>query len=144
MGGFHAEATIDRPVADVWATLTDWSGLARWMAGIDEVRADGPTTAGTTLTFRSRGKDRTSTLLDVVDGTSVTLRSTQGGVTADYRYVLSPSPSSDGGAGGTRATLDAECTATGLFRPLQGIIGRAMARADGGQMDALKALVESG
>lgn len=143
MGGFHAEATIDRPVDEVWAVLTDWSGLDRWMDGIDDVRADGTTVAGTSLTFRSRGKDRTSTLLEVVDGTSVTLRSTQGGVTADYRYVLSPAPSPDGVAGVTRATLDAECTATGLFRPMHGIITRAMARADGGQMDALKALVEA-
>ena len=137
MGGFTAETTIDRPVGDVWAALTDWSTAHHWMAGLDDVRADGPTVAGTTITFRTRGKDRTSTITEARDRSSVTLRSIQGGVTADYRYALADSD------GSTTVSLEATCTARGLWRPLCGIIARAMARADGGQLDALKATVEA-
>ena len=79
-----AETTIDRPVDTVWARLIDWASAARWMPGVDELRAHGPTAAGTTLVFTTRGKERTGRIAALDPGRSITLRSIQGGVTADY------------------------------------------------------------
>ena len=53
---FTAEVTIGRPVDAVWARLIDWDTAARWMSGVEECAHDGPTAAGTTLVFTTRGK----------------------------------------------------------------------------------------
>ena len=79
---FTAETTIDGPVDTVWARLVDWDTAARWMSGVDELRAQGPTAAGTTLVFTTRGKQRTGQIVALDPGRSVTIRSIQGGVTA--------------------------------------------------------------
>jgi uncharacterized protein YndB with AHSA1/START domain len=57
---FTAETTIDRSVHVVWGQLIDWDLAARWMSGVDALRADGPTAESTTLVFTSRGKERTA------------------------------------------------------------------------------------
>ena len=87
---FAVEATIARSVKDVWAALTAWCTAHRWMAGIEHVRAGGPTAPGTTLTFRARGKDRVAEITAAEDERAVVIRSVQGGVTADYRYGVEP------------------------------------------------------
>ena len=84
---FAAETTIDRPVDAVWARLIDWDTAARWMSGVDALRAHGPTATGTTLVFTTRGKERTGQIAALDPGRSITLRSIQGGVTADYVYA---------------------------------------------------------
>ena len=84
---FTAEVTIDRPVDAVWARLIDWDSAARWMSGVEALRAHGPTAAGTTLVFTTRGKERTGQIAALDPGRSITLRSVQGGVTADYVYT---------------------------------------------------------
>jgi uncharacterized protein YndB with AHSA1/START domain len=58
---FTAETTIDGPVDAVWARLVDWDTAARWMSGVDELRAEGPTAAGTTLVFTTRAKSAPGT-----------------------------------------------------------------------------------
>jgi uncharacterized protein YndB with AHSA1/START domain len=78
---FTAETTIGRPVDAVWARLIDWDSAARWMSGVDALRADGPTAPGTTLVFTTRGKQRTGQIAALDPGRSITLRSIQGGVT---------------------------------------------------------------
>ena len=71
---FTAETTIDSPVDAVWARLVDWDTAAQWMSGVDELRAQGPTAAGTTLIFTTRGKQRTGQIVGLDPGRSVTLR----------------------------------------------------------------------
>ena len=95
----------DRPAGEVWRQLTDRDRAAGWL-GVDRIRADGATQVGTTLRFTARGKERTSEITAVDPGRSITLRSRQGGVTADYTYAVAP-------AGGGRVTLDADVTTTG-------------------------------
>ena len=135
---FTAEATIDRPAADVWRTLTDWGNAHRWMSGVDWIRAEGGTEPGTQLTFHARGRERPATISAIDPGRSVAIRSTQGGVAADYVYELH-----DVGAA-TRVTLAADYQTTGLPWTLLGPVLRfAMRRTDGDQLDSLKALVEA-
>jgi carbon monoxide dehydrogenase subunit G len=127
---FTAETTIDHPVDAVWARLIDWDSAARWMSGVDALRAHGPTAAGTTLVFTTRGKERTGQITALDPGRSITLRSLQGGVTADYVYACARHGE------GTRVSLVADCRMTGPVRLLGPVIRSAIRRADSGQLDA--------
>lgn len=133
------EAVIGRPIDEVWEVLTNWDRAHEWMGSIDWIRADGETVPGTTLTFRAQGKDRTSQLAAMEPGKSLLLRSTQGGVTADYLYRLERA-----GTGQTRASLVAECRTSGLWRLVGPLLKVAVRRADGGQINNLKTVVEAG
>jgi carbon monoxide dehydrogenase subunit G len=131
---FTAETTIDGPVDAVWARLVDWdTAAAQWMSGVDELRAQGPTAAGTTLVFTTRGKVRTGQIVALDPGRSVTLRSIQGGVTADYVYACVQHDK------GTRVSLVADCSITDPLRLLGPVIRYAIRRADSGQLDAFAA-----
>jgi carbon monoxide dehydrogenase subunit G len=134
---FAVETTIDRPVDTVWARLVDWDAAARWMPGVDALRAEGPTAVGTALVFTTRGKERTGHIAALDQGRSITLRSIQRGVTADYVYACAR----DGE--GTRVTLVADCRMTGPVRLLGPVIRSAVRKADGGQLDAFAATFRS-
>ena len=99
---FTAEITIDHPVDAVWARLIDWDTAAQWMPGVDALRAQGPTVAGTTLVFTTRGKERAARIAALDPGRSITLRSVQGGVTADYVYGCTRAGRGDPGESGRR------------------------------------------
>jgi uncharacterized protein YndB with AHSA1/START domain len=127
---FRAERVVDASVDEVWGRLTDWDRAAGWL-GVDAIRADGPTQVGTTLRFTTRGKERTSRITAVDPGRSITLRSEQGGVTADYTYAVAADP------GGTRVTLTAAVGTRGAWRLAGPMIRAAIRRTDSGQLDAL-------
>ena len=130
--------TIDRPPDEVWAVLTDWPGAVRWMNGIESMTIDGETVEGARVQFFTRGQDRESVIARCDPGRSVTLRSQQGGVTADYTYSVEPA-----GDGRCRVSLEAECQFSGLQYLLLGpLIRFAIRRTDGGQIAALKRVVE--
>ena len=130
---FTAETIIHRSVDTVWARLIDWDSAARWMSGVDALRAHGPTAAGTTLVFTTRGKERTGQIAAMDPGRSITLRSIQGGVTADYVYACARHGE------GTRVSLVAECRMTGPVRLLGPVIRSAIRKADSGQLDTFAA-----
>jgi uncharacterized protein YndB with AHSA1/START domain len=127
---FRTTREIGRPPEQVWQQLTDWERAAGWL-GVDSIRADGATQVGTTLRFTSRGKERTSEITAVDPGRSVTLRSRQGGVTADYTYAVAPAD------GGSRVSLHADVGTTGVWAVVAPAIRAAIRRADAGQLDAL-------
>ena len=127
---FTATRQLDRPAGAVWEQLTDWDRAAEWL-GVDSIRAEGPTAVGTELVFRARGKERRSEIVAVDPGRSVTTRSRQGGVTADYTYRVEP----DGE--GSRVTLTADVRTSGLWALLGPVIRAAIRKEDAGQLDAL-------
>jgi carbon monoxide dehydrogenase subunit G len=127
---FTAEKAIGRPVDEVWARLTDWGSAAQWMPGVDALHAQGPTAVGTNLVFTTRGKERTGQIAALDPGRSFTVRSVQGGVTADYVYTVAPQ------GDGTRVALVADCRMTGPIRLLGPVIRSAIRKADSGQLDA--------
>lgn len=133
---FRVERTIHRPVDEVWAGLTNWSEAARWMSGIDRLEAGGDTTVGTTLTFYTRGRDRTATIAECEPGQILSLRSVQGRVTADYTYTLEAKEDA------TVVRLVATCELRGWFGLLGPIVRLAMAQADRGQLDQLATHLE--
>jgi uncharacterized protein YndB with AHSA1/START domain len=135
---FTAETTIDRPVDVVWERLTDWDSAPRWMPGVGSLRAEGRTAPGTTLVFTTRGRERVGQIADLDPGRRITLRSVQGGVTADYVYACVPHD------GGTRVRLVADCRMTGPIRLLGPVIRYAIRRTDGGQLDRFAATFAAG
>jgi uncharacterized protein YndB with AHSA1/START domain len=135
---FDVTAEIDRPAAEVWAVLTDWENGTKWMSGIDRMSIDGETAEGAKVTFHARGKDRASTISACEPGRSVTLRSVQGGVTAEYVYAVEAIDDAR-----TRVRLTAGCATEGvLWALMYPLIRVAIKMSDGGQMDALKRVVE--
>jgi carbon monoxide dehydrogenase subunit G len=127
---FAVTRQLDRPATAVWEQLTDWNRAAEWL-GVDSIRPDGPTAVGTSLVFRARGKDRRSEIVAVDPGRSVTLRSRQGRVTADYAYSVEPAGE------GSRVTLTADVRAVGLWALLGPVIRAAIRKEDSGQLDTL-------
>lgn len=129
---FIVSATIERPAAEVWARLTDWPAATAWMSGVQSIRV-----SGDELTFRTRGRDRTGRVETVEPGRTVVVRSAQGGVSAAYTYTCVP----DGGR--TTVTLTADCRVEGVWRPFAGLLRTAIRRTDGGQVAALKRVIEA-
>ncbi len=119
--------------------LTDWGNASRWMPGIDGMAADEETVAGTKLMFRAGGGERSIEIVHCDAGTSIVLRSVQGGVTADYRYEIH-----DIDGGSTRVTLVADCHITGLWRIVAPLLRIAIRASDGKQLRLLKAMLEGG
>ncbi len=108
------------------------------MNGIESMSIDGETVVGAHVRFFTRGQDRDSLITHCEPGRSITLRSQQGGVTADYTYSIEPA-----GESCSRVSLEAECHFSGLLFPLLGpLIGFAIRRTDGGQIAALKRVIE--
>jgi uncharacterized protein YndB with AHSA1/START domain len=131
---FVAVRELDGPAEEVWAQLTDWDRAAGWL-GVDSIRATGPTAVGTELVFLTRGKQRRSEIVALEPGRSVTLRSRQGGVTADYTYTVDPAGS------GSRATLTADVRTSGLWVLLGPVIRSAIRKEDSGQLEALARVI---
>lgn len=130
--------TINAAPEQVWAVLTDWPGAVRWMNGIESMSIDGETVEGARVRFFTRGQDRESVITHCETGRSVTLRSQQGGVTADYTYSIEPA-----GDAASRVSLEAACSFSGLqFMLLGPLIRFAIRRTDGGQIAALKRVIE--
>ena len=134
------EEEIRRPAAEVWDGLTDWDNASKWMPGIESMAADGETTTGTKLIFRARGGQRSSEIVHCDMGSSIVLRSVQGGVTADYRYEVH-----DIDGRSTRVTLVADCHVKGLWwRIVSPLLRIAIRSTDGKQLRLLKAMIEGG
>ena len=137
---FSVDEVIQRPAHQVWEALTDWPNAQRWMPGIEGITAEGETAEGTKLTFRARGADRASTIVQCDVGRLMVLRSVQGGVTADYTYEVH-----EQGEGSARVTLVANCQITGLWWSLVSPLLRLAIRfSDGKQLRLFKAMVEGG
>lgn len=137
---FTAIETIERPRGEVWAAATDWERVPQWMMGIDafEPLSQGTDGVGTRLRFRARGDAHHSQIVAWEPGERLVLRSRQRGMTADYVYTFRDCPE------GTEVTLAAGCRGeTTVWRMLAPIVGFMMKRVDGGQISALKKMIES-
>jgi uncharacterized protein YndB with AHSA1/START domain len=126
--------TLDHPPAHVWAYLTNFDNAPEWMAGIGKFTriTPGRLEVGTRFAFNARGRKRETRVTALDSGRLIALTSTQGGVTATYRYSV-------GSAGtGTEVTLEAVCGATGLWKLMHPLIVLAMKKSDSTQLANLK------
>ncbi len=136
---FSSQAKISESADKVWTILTDWDQAHHWMPGTDWLRADGATAVGTKLTFHARGKDRPSMIAAIDHGHSIVLRSTQGGVTADYRYQVEAVDENS-----CVVELVADCRTSGAWSLAGPLLRGVMRRTDGKQLELLKKHIESG
>lgn len=81
---------------------------------------------------------RESEVVQFARGRSIALESTQGGITAVYRYDIEPLE------GGSRITLDVTCEATGFWKLLHPVIVRAMKKSDSSHLRRLGETLEKG
>ncbi len=133
---FHATTTIAADPEQVWATLVDWEQAPTWMPGVDDARATGPTSPGARVEFTTRGRQRTSEVV-AADGRVLHLRSTRGGVTADYVYTVRARHDRT-----TVVDLVADCRTRGAWTLAAPLLRRLLARTDGDQLAALRARIE--
>lgn len=124
--GFTAKATLEQTPVEVWAYLTDLDNAGEWMRGVDglEQVSPGPLQVGSCLRFRSRGRVRETRVTALIPCERLALTSIQGGITATYTYMLAPE------GDGTELTLEATCTATGLWKLVHPLIVFAMKQSD--------------
>jgi carbon monoxide dehydrogenase subunit G len=134
---FRTEETLAVSSDRAWAALTDLAHAPEWMPGIDSMSVAGTLREGANVTFHTRGKERGSEVIQFAPGRSMTLRSVQGPVTADYLYNVDPVADA-----ASRVTLTADVTTSGGMKLLAPIIRSAIAKADGGQLSRFKAFVE--
>lgn len=134
---FDVREPLDVTPEVAWKHLLDWDSAARWMPGVEALRAEGETAVGTRLVFVARGRERTSTVTAFDPGRAVTLESVQGGVIARYHYAVEPSNS-----GGAALRLRVECDVRGPLRLIAPMITAAIRRSDGVQPARFRAWVE--
>lgn len=135
---FAVRERIEAPTDRVWAELTAWERAPGWMAGVEVMRADGPTAAGTHLRYRAGpGKaEQVSTITACEPGRLVTVTSARGPVRASYTYALVPQGMA------TEASLVVDVRTAGAARVFGPVLRRAMKRADGGHLRALRRVLE--
>lgn len=130
---------IEAPRSLVWRTLTDWSRASEWMSEASDMRqVTEPLEVGTVLTFRAQKSERTSTVEALDPGRMIALASDGPGVHAVYTYTLEEVD------GGTRVHLVADVEARGPMKLLGPTIRSSIAKADGGQLDALARMMHTG
>lgn len=123
-----------RPV--VWETLTDWSRAHEWMPEASGMhQTSEPLQVGTVLAFRAQKSDRTSTVEALRVGEMISLASDGPGVHAVYTYTLEDS------GDGTLVRLVADVETRGAMKLLGPTIRSSIAKADGGQLEALAGML---
>lgn len=130
---------INADASTVWRWLTVPELMSRWMHSIQELRADDGATLklGSTLVFEARGREHMSTITEFVPREAMTLTSTQGPVTADYRYAIDESDDC------CVVLLTIDCRTAGWARAIGPLIGLLAWLTDRGHVENLKRLVEA-
>lgn len=134
---FSTSKSIPASPDTAWRTLTDWGRADRWL-GVERMHGETLPRVGSELTFVARGSERTSTITELTPGHSITMTSSQGPVTAHYRYGVAP----DGD--GSTITLEAEVLVKRPLKMMAPMIRKSIAKEDGDRLDRLAALVAAG
>ncbi len=118
MAEARAEIEISKPVADVWAVVGDFGGLAGWMPGIESCRVDGDDRIlgllGMEVTERLERRD---------DDEHVLVYRIVGGVPVEnHRATVSVNPA----AQGATVTWDVEVTPDDMAGLMQGMYQQAL------------------
>lgn len=92
MGTGQAEIDVSAPPDKVWALVSDFGGIGRWMPGIDSCRLEGEDrvleTMGMTITERLVAKDE--------EGRQLTYSIASGAPVETHRAVITVAPNGQG------------------------------------------------
>jgi uncharacterized protein YndB with AHSA1/START domain len=143
---FHISLDINRPPATVFAFIADFRTMPRWYEAVSQVA---PLTAASSgkgarfRTIRSLPGGVAHNEVEVtthIPGEQVAFTSISGPTPFRYHYRLEPSED------GTRLTLDAEISGTGLSGPaahLSGLAERLFKQGMKKNLHSLKQILES-
>ena len=144
MINFTIETEIERPVADVFAYVTDPSRLATWQTNTvsAEQEGDGPLGLGTRLreVHRAGGRDLES-LVEVSEyepDRTFALRVVEGALPVDARITFEPTDN------GTLMHFGAHGQPTGVLRLAEPLLRRTLKRQFGAHCATLKQVLEDG
>jgi len=139
-----AEQTIviDRPVAEVFAFVSDQRNTPQWQGGLVEVQrlTDGPPGIGTrhvfVRNFLGRRMEGTNEYVAYEPDRLVTFRTTSG-PPLEASYFFEPAGT------GTRLTSRVQLHGSGLFGLIEPVVAAGLRREMKAAFPALKALLES-
>lgn len=141
---FMIETEIERPVADVFAYVTDPERLATWQSNTVSAaqEGDGPLGLGTRLreVHRAGGRELKS-LVEVSEyepDRAFALHVVEGALPVDARITLEPTES------GTLMRFGAHGQPTGALRLAQPLLRRTLKRQFAGHCATLKQVLENG
>ena len=136
--------TVNRPVSEVFAYLTDVDNLAQWQDSVIEARKDseGPVTTGTRFTearkFLGRRVESTMEVTEHDPERRFSLKVLSGPVPFQVSHAFEEAN------GGTRIRIVVEGEPGGFFKVAEPLVGRQAKRQLQGDFDTLKDLLESG
>jgi uncharacterized protein YndB with AHSA1/START domain len=140
---FTIESEIDRPVADVFAYVTDPGKLGTWQTNTVSAvpETDGPLRLGTRLreVHRAGGKNLES-LVEVSEyerDRTFALHVVEGALPIDVRITFEPNER------GTRMRFGAHGQPTGALRLAEPLLRRTLRRQFAGQCATLKQVLEN-
>ncbi len=134
---------IDRPLAEVFAFVSDQTNGPRWQSGLLEVRrmTEGPLRVGTQNTavrkFMGRRLEVTNEYTKFEQDTEYAFRSTSGPVKFEAAYVVEST------AEGTKLTSRLAMHAAGLFGMAEPLIAASLRRELEANLGDLKDLLEA-
>ena len=134
---------IDRPIEEVFAFMADVENLQRWAENTIEARqtSEGPVSAGTTCTVRSKAMGRVMAHHFVVTEyephTTYAAKSTSGPFPMHMRYSLEPTD------GGTRVHTVTEADLGGIARIAAPVLTGMAKKQIAADHRTLKAMLES-
>lgn len=137
-------ATIARPVADVFAFVSDPRNLPAWQPAVSEIRLEGErAAAGSRFVevrqFVAKRFESTVEVTELEPDRVFAIRVVDGPVPVAVRHLFEPD-----GDGGTKLTLAAEAQLSGLKRLGAGVMVKAAERDAEASLARLKRLLESG
>ena len=135
--GFTVTETINRPAAEIWSYLIDFSHATDWMDGIDDMiqLTPGRIGMGTGFNFHTRGRmHQTEVTTFDPENHTIALTSKQGNITATYTYTVM-----EGTHINSTISMHVTCQASGLMVLFQPILLWVMKRTDSSQLANLKA-----
>lgn len=144
MAKAEVSTTIDRPVADVFAVLTDVEKNASWSSAAISGRktSPGPVGLGTTAReiskFLGRRIEVDSEIVEFQPDRTFSYVTSSGPFPFRGSFTVEPTD------GGTRVTARFEAQPTGLFKIGDGLFGILARRQFEGDLATLKRLMEAG
>lgn len=82
------EIVVRAPIETVWGVQTDVAAWPSWQPDVDEVRADGPLSVGSTFRWQTFGLDITSTVEEIEAPGRVVWSGPAGGIFAVHVWEL--------------------------------------------------------
>lgn len=142
MARFDQSVTINRPIEEVFAFVSDLDNQARWRSGLDlaELTSDGPFGVGATYReverILGRKMERTMEVTEFEPNVKCSFKSTSGPV------VFSATVSFEAQDDGIRVSMTADAELGGVFRVAEPMVVRMGRRQMESDLANLKELLE--